>query len=301
MAADKFNTQRSNRNDALSNNVIKGYRDQVKGQGDRSGQRANFDPLRYQEQPDMPTSNSWSFSASSATSNNAPETPKDSYSHRRTATENQRQLHQSKDNPIQHRRTHTSGDVYQYPKQPTHESGFSSQEEFSLHSTKKVLDFENDSRQNSLHNDRNRAERDSNQNSNANASSQPGFQTQELLTKVHAYLGQCQSPAVRRPTQREDAGRDLEVDAGRVEFGTPERGRKVCLTEQEVTQCVKQEDALSSRSGSDEERKGSTNNAAGPLRDGGDCLKAPLDTQRLIPIRQKTKNAVVRNASCYSY
>ena len=169
---------------------------------------------------------------------------------------------------------------------PACESGFSSQEEFSLQATRKALDFESDSQQNSLH--------DEPSAGGGGGLLPKGFQTQELVSKVQAYLGQCQSPVARR-SSRSKTG--MAFPGGSVEFGTPERTNKVCLTEQEVTQCVQPDSAdnLSSpRSSGEEDKKGVVSQGDSQA----DQPTEPLDTQRLRPIRQKTRNAVVRLCFC---
>ena len=241
-----------------------------KGHRDSSRDHAAFDPQRYQERPGTPSSTSWSFSASSVHSNgNGPgvETP--------AGDATQRSKQNVEAYPDRHHCRHQ-------PRIPHCKSGFSSQEEFSLQATRKALDFESNSQQNSLYDD-----------PPAGGSGRflpKGFQTQELVSKVEAYLGQCQSPVASN--SRSKAG--MAFPDGSVEFGTPERTNKVCLTEQEVTQCVRSDSAdnLSSpRSSNEEDKKGVA--TKGDSQEEVDQPREPLDTQRLRPIRQKTRNAVV--------
>lgn len=263
---------------SYDSNLNKGHSDSHGHMGlrDASHAQAVFDPQRYQERPGTPNSTSWSFSASSIHSSGngqGVETPSGDAGH---SSKQSREAHL--DHHHHHHRPRHQPHVTQG------ESGFSSQEEFSLQATRKALDFESDSQQSSLH---------ENRSAGGGSGRHPptGFQTQELVSKVQAYLGQCRSPAGRK-SSRSRAG--MALPEGSVEFGTPERSSKVCLTEQEVTQCVRPDSAdnLSSpRSGSEENQKGVA--TRGGSQGEVDVPKDPLDTQRLRPIRQKTRNAVV--------
>ena len=246
-----------------------------KGRYDPSRDQAAFDPQRYQERPGTPSSTSWSFSASSIQSNGqgqGVETPAGDATAQR-----------SKQNGEAHSDHHH---CRHQARVPACESGFSSQEEFSLQATRKALDFESDSQQNSLH--------DEPSAGGGGGLLPKGFQTQELVSKVQAYLGQCQSPVARRSSRSKTGMAFLD---GSVEFGTPERTNKVCLTEQEVTQCVRPDSADNSsspRSSGEEDKKGVVSQGDSQA----DQPTEPLDTQRLRPIRQKTRNAVVRLCFC---
>ena len=229
---------------------------------------AVFDPQRYQEHNGSPDSTSWSFSASSIHSNGNSQRTEDPAG---DASQHVNQKSAQLDHYQQ--RHHTHG----------RESGFSSQEEFSLQATRRTLDFDSDSPQNSMHD----------KTSAGGGVRQPprNFQTQELLSKVQAYLGQCQSPVARKSSKNK--GRIVLPD-GSVEFGTPEKTGKVCLTEQEVVQCDRPDsaDSMSSQPsyGEGEKTQPVTKERS---QEEVDQPREPLSAQRLRPIRQKTKNAVV--------
>ncbi|XP_076446054.1 serine/threonine-protein kinase PLK4-like isoform X2 [Babylonia areolata] len=275
---------------SYDSSLHKGHTDSKQHQGHReasaskalcngAGGQAVFDPQRYQEHAGTPSSSSWSFSASSIHSagneHGVDGTSGDAAHHPH--------LH-SKDG---HRDLHHH---HQHMGQQSQgcESGFSSQEEFSLQATRRVLDFESESLQNSLH-DKTPVGGGGGGGA-AKDMPPPNFQTQELLHKVQAYLGQCESPAARKSSRGKTA---VALPDGSVEFGTPERTGKVCLTEQEVTQCERDDvvDSSSPQHSSDEDKKRGASKE-GSQQDPG-RPKEPLSTQRLRPIRQKTKNAVV--------
>ncbi|KAK7496406.1 hypothetical protein BaRGS_00012328 [Batillaria attramentaria] len=253
----------------------------------RAGQ---FDPQRYQERPDTPSSTSWSFSASSVHSNSNARVPA---SPGGDATNHYKEAHGHYNFVRQHSQSQT-GQGY--------ESGFSSQEEFSLQATRRTLNFEAESRQNSIHEKQAASVGGGGGNHTPSQSqqSQKVFHTQELLNKVHAYLGQCQSPLPAKGAKCSSEPK-APVAGASMEFGTPEQVRKVCLTEQEVRQCVRADsmDNLSSpRSSSDDDKdtqKSGRGDAAanGDGREEAERPSEPLSTERLRPIRQKTKNAVV--------
>ncbi|KAL8584489.1 hypothetical protein ACOMHN_016810 [Nucella lapillus] len=245
---------------------------QHKGHHNGAGAQAAFDPQRYQDQPGTPNSSSWSFSASSIQSVgneqgiNSP--AGDASGHPL--------LKESRLDTCQRRQQQSQGC----------ESGFSSQEEFSLQTTRKTLDFESESLQNSLHDTPPPAVRHSHQ-------PPPNLQTQELLHKVQAYLGQCQSPAARKSSRAKTALPDACV-----EFGTPEKSSRVQLTEQEVIQCERDVGGRSSTPPSSEgDRRAGAGREEGAQPEAGQP-KDPLSTLRLRPIRQKTKNAVVNILEC---
>lgn len=254
------------------------------GKVESGGGGSPFDPQRYQEHPDTPSSSSWSFSTSSLHSNhgNARPTPGgDAATHYREERGLLKFVRQH---------SHTA---------PGCESGFSSQEEFSLQATKKTLDFEAESRHNSLH------DKNPGNDVNSRHCQQPttALGTQDLLNKVQAYLGQCQSPAPATGGKT-SSGLANSGTSATVEFATPEHVRKIRLTEQEVTQCVRVdsvENLSSPRSSEGDKReraKAEVRGGAGVSVGKEEVEKpdTPLTTQRLRPIRQKTKNAVVSNS-----
>lgn len=251
-----------------------------KGKSEGAHRGAQFDPQRYQEHPDTQSSSSWSFSASSVHSNsNVPALASsggDAFSH------SCKDGHGALNFVRQHSQTAQG-----------YESGFSSQEEFSLQATKRTLDFETESQQNSMH--------EKPLHGGSASQSQQGFHTQELLNKVHAYLGQCQSP-VSGGSARSCSGQGSHrtpVAGASVEFGTPEHVRRIRLTEQEVRQCVRADsvDNLSSPRSSEGDKReaGKTGHSHGEGvgKEETEKPEEPLTTERLRPIRQKTKNAVV--------
>lgn len=210
---------------------------------------SQFDPHRYQEPQDTSSSFSWSFSASSIDS-------------------------------------HSSLPAGGSPLVPRsmkngQESGFSSQEHFSLQSTKKTPDFDGCSpHQGSLH------------NLLAPESGAVVPATHEVLTKVQAYLGQCYS-SLTHIRDKTHGSAVFGFPPDDIEFVTPMQTNQVKLTDQHVDSSlytVSTKKTSISHSSSDEENK---EKAAAGGEGTANKPTEPLNTRRLRPIRQKTKNGVV--------
>ncbi|XP_012940438.1 serine/threonine-protein kinase PLK4 isoform X2 [Aplysia californica] len=174
------------------------------------------------------------------------------------------------------------------PRPPAHNPGSvmvdQSEVDFSLNTTKKVLDFDSDSRVNSLYGSQ------APQGGGGGGGGEQMYfdpadpdsrQTQELLYKVHNYLGQ-QCREGKKTT-----------DSVPVQFSSPDAARtRVQLSEKEVQRCV----LARPDPRQDSPRGSGANRYQGQGKtDGADCdsLTSPLNTERLRPIRQRTKNVVV--------
>ncbi|GFN85023.1 serine/threonine-protein kinase plk4 [Plakobranchus ocellatus] len=185
------------------------------------------------------------------------------------------------------------------PQRPHHHPGSlssgQSESDFSLNSTRKVLDFECDSKLSSVHDKQGRQQLTNPENR----------QTRELLAKVQNYLGQHCFPAQavggeEGKSKRLPSGipRDLPV-----QFSSPESThRAVRLTEGELERCLPGQEKFKKYetnlcSPQSDGTHGSDKNIRGGSNDGRDgdqrCPFAPLNTERLRPIRQRTKNVVV--------
>lgn len=161
----------------------------------------------------------------------------------------------------------------------------------SLQLTHKAADFERDSRLSSL------------QHLQEDQQTYPeGLQTQELLSKVQNYLGQhCptgQPGGVVGSTQ----GPSASHEGLSIQFSSPEPNQRVVrLTSKELQKCMpgpaqeKQSATAVSSPRSDSTRSSAcTSQPDAAIRDEShQCLVAPLNTVRLRPIRQRTKNVVV--------
>lgn len=207
-----------------------------------------FDPHQYQKLQDSPSSFNWSFTTNSVNSHGG--------------------LPASHKPQIQSLTNRVNGQ----------ESGFASQEDFSLQSTKKPLDFDGCSHQNNLE----------------LSSVGSGVLPQIPVGKVQAYLGQCQH-LVTSNKEKRHRGAGFYFPAEAMDLSTREQINKVMLTEQQMYRHVhigSMENLSSPHSSSG--GGGKSKSAGGDGKsDTADRPTEPLNTQRLLPIRQKTKNAVV--------
>ncbi|XP_025084941.1 serine/threonine-protein kinase PLK4-like isoform X2 [Pomacea canaliculata] len=207
-----------------------------------------FDPHQYQKLQDSHSSFNWSFTTNSVNSHGG--------------------LPASHKPQIQSLTNRVNGQ----------ESGFASQEDFSLQSTKKPLDFDGCSHQNNLE----------------LSSVGSGVLPQIPVGKVQAYLGQCQH-LVTSNKEKRHRGAGFYFPAEAMDLSTREQINKVMLTEQQMYRHVhigSMENLSSPHSSSG--GGGKSKSAGGDGKsDTADRPTEPLNTQRLLPIRQKTKNAVI--------
>lgn len=160
-------------------------------------------------------------------------------------------------------------------------NGQESQEHFSLQSTKKTLDFDGCSpHQGSLH------------NLLALESGAVVPATHEVLSKVQAYLGQCYS-SLTHISDKTHGSAVFGFPPDDIEFVTPMQTNQVKLTDQHVDSSlhtVSTKNTSISHTSSNEENR---EKAAAGGEDTANKPTEPLNTRRLRPIRQKTKNGVV--------
>ncbi|RUS79271.1 hypothetical protein EGW08_012958 [Elysia chlorotica] len=174
---------------------------------------------------------------------------------------------------------------------PHHRGSVSSEPDFSLQATRKAVDFEGDSKLSSLHEQQGDLQ--------ALAALPENFQTQDLLAKVQNYLGhQCLPPHLSGKRQQHPPA----PDSLPIQFSSPESAqRTVRLTSRELQKCMPDPGAervpATSASSPRSDSMRSSGQASRPEAGGQDPhqeqLVAPLNTDRLRPIRQRTKNVVV--------
>ncbi|CAL1530889.1 unnamed protein product [Lymnaea stagnalis] len=174
------------------------------------------------------------------------------------------------------------------PYRPHHNPGSvsssQSTSDFSLNATRKVLNFESESVSSSSHEILQYTYKDP-----------ANMQTQDLMQKVQNYLGQqCDNVSSLRENQKMKKSPVFMHDDVPVQFSSPEPGpRRNQLTEQEVRYCNRGHRAATSErteeKGKGEKGKGGSNDALDTEND----ILEPFNTERLRPVRQRMKNAVV--------
>ncbi|KAK3776150.1 hypothetical protein RRG08_017085 [Elysia crispata] len=184
----------------------------------------------------------------------------------------------------------------QHPHHPGSVSSDQRESDLSLKSFHKAIDFESDSKLSSLH--------EKQDNQQALIAYPENFQTQELLAKVQNYLGQhCLSPHPSGgPTSGKRQMPTAAHDGLPIQFSSPESAqRAVHLTSRELQKCMPEEvqgRAPATNMSSPQSDSTRSSGQANRQDSGGrelvqERLVAPLNTERLRPIRQRTKNVVV--------